>query len=344
MVGDVEIEEADSLDGVAAPQFTKQIVGHQKVFDLLRTQLAQNRLPSGILIHGPKGIGKASLAYYFARYVFAETGDESSERVDEQVFAGSHPNLYVLKRALRERGTGFYNEIRVDEVRVMLRKLHQTRGRAGHRILIVDAIDDCNTNAANALLKTLEEPPADTHIILVSHRPGRLLPTLRSRCQAHSARTLSDQEVGEVLQTPETSVQDLERAISLAEGRPRSGFEAMSIGDDDVLHQLRHWLNSPKQSNSAAQIKACEYLADKKHGTELNFAREMILAWIADGTRKAAISSPSSLQYLASSNALWEKANTLFAQTDAFNLDGKASLMVLLDAIVLHEQVHGTQP
>lgn len=342
MVGVTEIEEADSLDGVAAPQFTQRIVGHKNVVDLLHAQLAQNRLPSGILIHGPKGIGKASLAYSFARHVFAETGDESPERVDEQVFAGSHPNLYVLKRALRERGSGFYNEIRVDEVRGMLRKLHQTRGRTGHRVLIVDAIDDCNINAANALLKTLEEPPADTHIILISHRPGRLLPTIRSRCQAHAVRTLDDQEVKEVLQSEEAALSDVELAVLLASGRPRSGFEAMSIGNDEVLQQLRNWLNSPKQSNSAAQIKMCEYLADKKHGTELSFAREMLLDWIAEGTRNAAISTKASSQYLASSNALWEKANKLFAQTDGYNLDGKASLMVLLDAIVMHEQIHGT--
>ncbi len=113
-------------------------------------RLAAGRLPGGILIHGPRGIGKATLAFDIARRIFAHTGDESPEHIAAQVAAGAYPNLFVMRKAARETGKGYYTAIRVEEVRRFIEELRMTRGRAGHRIALVDPIDDCNDSSANA--------------------------------------------------------------------------------------------------------------------------------------------------------------------------------------------------
>src|SRR5690606_9567358 len=134
--------------------------------------------------------------------------------------AGGYPNLFVLRKAPRDTGKGFYTVIRVDEVRNFVEELRMTRGRAGHRVAIVDPMDDANPNAANALLKILEEPPADTTFLLVSHRPGQLLPTIKSRCHPIALRPLSDAQVREVVVrvAPTADEAAVRSAVDLAGG------------------------------------------------------------------------------------------------------------------------------
>ena len=93
-----EVREPDQLDGVPPPEHQPAVVGHAEAIDGVRALLEGGRLPGGILIHGPLGIGKATLAFAMAREIFARTGDESPELVSEQVAAGAYPNLRVLRR------------------------------------------------------------------------------------------------------------------------------------------------------------------------------------------------------------------------------------------------------
>ncbi len=332
--------QADQLENVSAPELCRQLLGHEQVMSVLQRQLEAGRLPGGILLHGPRGIGKATLAFEFARRVLERTGDEDPERVREQVAAGAHPNLFVMRRVARERSPGFYSGIRVDEVRGALQRLHQTRGRAGHRIVIVDSIDDCNANAANALLKTLEEPPAQTHMLLISHRPGQLLPTIRSRCQAHPMRPLSDPQVREILQFHGSgeSSKRIDLAVSHAGGRPRRGLEMLGLPDSRILNDFSRWLEAPLKGGGEELLKIAETLANPKNSREAGFAREMVLDWIAREARQAATDPGEGRRRVASANELWEKANTLFEQTDSFNLDLRQSLTILLDEISAYAQ------
>ena len=209
-------------------------------------------IDSGALHHawlfaGPEGVGKATFAFDVARVVFGRTGDESPEHVAAQVAAGAYPNLRVLRKAPRDTGKGFYTAIRVEEVRSLIEEARMTRGRAGFRIVIVDSIDDCNPSSANALLKILEEPPPETLFLLVSHKPGGLLPTIRSRCQQVALRPLADAEVRAVLGEGPA----VEHAVELAAGRPRRGFEALALGDNAGLTALQGWLRGPENGGAA---------------------------------------------------------------------------------------------
>lgn len=333
----VERREADQIDGVPAPEFGT-LIGHEAALQSLAGALDRGRLPSAILLHGPRGIGKATFAFALARLILSRTSDESEERVAAQVAALSHPNLFTLRRTTDPANAGkYYAAIRVDDVRAMTLALRQTRGRAGFRVAIIDSIDDCNINSANALLKTLEEPPAETMFIVISHRPGGMLATIRSRCQSFGLRPVSGPEVGDVLTRirPELGDDDISRAVDFAGGRPRRGFEALMLEEGDVLDALRTWLTMPATQPTRAHLLIADGLAAAK-GAELAFAQDMIRDWLAAEAEAAARAGSAGRFRLASANTLWEKANALVADADIYNLDRRQTLVAVFDLICDH--------
>ena len=333
-----DIREPDQLEGVMPPEMQSRVVGHEAARANIMAALDAKRLPSGIMLHGPRGIGKATLAFDIARTVFTRTGDESAEHVAAQVAAGAYPNLRVLRKAPRETGKGYYTAIRVEEVRDLIGEARMTRGRAGFRIVVVDAIDDCNPSSANAMLKILEEPPPETLFLLISHRPGGLLPTIRSRCHSVALRPLSDADVAEVIGDRPGAAD----AVALASGIPRRAFEALAMGTDKGLASLQGWLRAPANGAAAVYLAVADSLAAEKDGAAYAFGRQMLLDWIAGEAREAAQSHGK--PRLASASELWEKANALFADADEYNLDARQTLISLLDAIRRHAQTHLSVP
>jgi DNA polymerase-3 subunit delta' len=337
---EVPEREPDQLGGVRLPEYQQVLRGHAGAAAALESRLDAGRLPGGILLHGPRGIGKATFAFDFARKVFTRTGDEEPDHIAGQVASGGYPNLFVMRKAPRDTGRGFYTAIRVDEVRRFVEELRMTRGRAGHRIAVVDSIDDCNASSANALLKILEEPPLDTTFLLVSHRPGSLLPTIGSRCLKVALRPIADEDVRSVLADgmPEKEG-SLDEAVALADGRPRQGFEALLMGEGGHLGALRGWLADPLRAPSAARIALADALGASRDGAELRFARRLIADWIAYEAQSAATKGAAARQRLASANELWDKARLSLADADEYNLDMRQTLVALFDAITRHQQL-----
>ncbi len=323
--------EPDQLDGVALPEHCLSVFGHDKQRARLNEAIATGRLPGGVLLHGPRGIGKASLAFSFARDLIAATGDEGRQRVDEQAFAGAHPNLFVLRRGLRDTGKGYSAFIRIEEVRTLIERLHRTRGRPGHRVVIVDAIDDCNRNAANALLKILEEPPPETTFVLVSHQPGGLLPTIRSRCQDLALRPLGDRSLTELLTTVGIDRARIPELVGIADGRPRRAFEYLSLADVAALTALKDFLAAPEKAGQGATLALADLLAGAPEA-ERQIARDMLFDHIAFAAQNAARSGVAG-KYLASLIELWDKAIPLFTNAETYNLDMVETFVILLDAI-----------
>jgi DNA polymerase-3 subunit delta' len=328
--------DPNALDGVITPERRQRARGHQAARAAIASQVAERRLPGAILLHGPMGIGKATFAFEVAAAMLTATGDEDGHRVEEQVAALSHPNIALLRRRPKD-AKGYYTVIRVEDVRQLRDSLHHTRGRAGHRIAIIDSIDDCNPAAANALLKTLEEPPADTTFLLVSHRPGQLLPTIKSRCHNLALRPIAADDVRAILLEHDAGLAaaELDRAIALSGGRPRRAFETLALEADSALGALQNWLADPGHHPAGVALRLAEVLGADSQSPELSFAREMLDDWMADEARSAAM-QPGARMRLASANELWDKAHSLFADADAINLDMKQTLVAIFDAIRKH--------
>jgi DNA polymerase-3 subunit delta' len=330
------VTDPDGIDGAPLPERRQRALGHDAARQAITAQIASHRLPGAILLHGPQGIGKATFAFEIAAAILTATGDEPAHRVEEQIAAMSHPNVFLLRRRPKD-GKGYYTVIRVEDVRELRDGLHHTRGRSGHRVAIIDSIDDCNPSAANALLKTLEEPPADTTFLLVSHRPGQLLPTIKSRCHNLALRPVSAAAVRSVLTEHDASLgaAELNRAVSLSGGRPRRAFETLALAPDSPLSALQTWLVNPAQFPAAVPLQLAEALGADTQSPELSFAREMLDDWMADEARNAAMQGGARMR-LASANELWDKAHALLAEADQINLDMKQTLAAIFDAIRKH--------
>lgn len=325
-----------ALEGLPLPEQRQEALGHDTVRSTILAQLDDRRLPGAILLHGPQGIGKATLAFELAAAILGATGDEVPVRVQEQVAALSHPNLSVLRRRAKD-SKSFYTVIRVEDVRELRAALNHTRGRAGHRIAVIDSIDDCNPAAANALLKTLEEPPPETLFFLISHRPGQLLPTIKSRCHNVALRPLPDALLRDLLtrERPDLEGSALDRAIQLAGGRPRRAFETLALAEDSPVGALLVWLGNPAAAPIAAELQLANALGSDPQSPDMSFAREMLSDWLAGEMRESAMTS-SDRRRLASATELWDKAHALLDEADSVNLDMKQTLVVIFDAIRKH--------
>lgn len=204
--------EADKLEGFPHPRETMRLFGQDAAQREMSAALAGGRAHHAWLLSGPAGIGKATLAYHVARAALARSDERdlfgdglaiaADGPTDRQVRALTHPALFLVRRIYDTRTKRLTQTIPVDELRRLKTFLAHTVGNESRRIVIVDSADDLNANAANALLKALEEPPANTMFLIVTAAPGRLLPTIRSRC-----RTLS---------MPPLGVRDLADAVNAA--------------------------------------------------------------------------------------------------------------------------------
>ena len=168
------------------------ILGQDRAVEAFRSAWSSRRLHHGWLLAGPRGVGKASFARAAATRVLAEAAGPPIDApgletppdhpIARLIAAGSHPDFRWLERLERPTG-GLARNISVDQIRSLRELLAVTPSMSPWRAIVIDAADDLEASAANALLKMLEEPPADTLFFLVSHAPGRLLPTIRSRCR-----------------------------------------------------------------------------------------------------------------------------------------------------------------
>lgn len=199
---ETSLPEPDRVEGAPHPRETPQVFGQAAAEAAFLEAYSTGRLHHGWLLTGPRGVGKATLAWQIARFLLATPQVEEggglfgdapamptslavadTHPVARRMLSGAEPGLFVLRRGPNDKGDRLSAEIRVDEVRRLKSFLHLSAADGGRRVVIVDSADELNVAAANALLKLLEEPPAGATLLLISHQPSGLLPTIRSRCR-----------------------------------------------------------------------------------------------------------------------------------------------------------------
>jgi DNA polymerase III subunit delta' len=224
---------------VLAPRENPDLLGHDNTERELRRLVEAGRLPHAILLSGPRGIGKATLAFRFARFLLAigsAAGDGLATDLESSVFrrvaSGGHADLLTVERAYDPRRRRLRSDIIVEDTRAIAGFFRLTAAEEGWRVVIVDGAEEMNRNAANALLKILEEPPPRGLLLLVSHSPGLLLPTVRSRCRHFPLAVLPQAAVLQLLEQyrPELTKAEAEALAGLAEGSIGRAIELADAG------------------------------------------------------------------------------------------------------------------
>ena len=232
-MSDDALPEPDRRDGVPHPRDTVALFGQDAAQAAFLTAFNSGRLHSGWLIAGPQGVGKATLAYRIAAFLLSgpdagglsgapQTLDLPDGQPDLRLIrAGAHPRLFVLRRSINPDARPpprLRQQIVVDDARALRRFFGLSAADGGRRVVIVDAADELNVSAANAILKLLEEPPALATLLLVAHQPSRLLPTIRSRCRSLQLHPLAAPDMARALDAAGVAVDAPDRVAALAGG------------------------------------------------------------------------------------------------------------------------------
>ncbi len=318
------------------PRANPLFVGHSAAVASLYSAAMSGRLHHAWLIGGQPGIGKATLAYRFARWVLAgattpDLSVDPSHPAFRRVAANTHADLLTIDKRFDEKRKKMQSEIVIATVHEVGKFLRLTPGEGGWRVVIVDGAEEMNRNAANALLKLLEEPPKRAILLLVSHAPGRLLPTIRSRCRVLNLAPLAEDEVAGLLSTyaPELSNTDRRKLAGLAEG---SIGAALTLAAEDGVEMAA--LVDEALASPLAPARA-QAIADATARSEDGFTIFITLlrSGIASATRRAARAQKPAL---AGQVLLWQDFARIEREVESLNLDKRAAVIVALS------QLHGT--
>lgn len=362
---------------IPAPIGNPLLFGQTEAETALLAAARSGRLPHAWLVTGLRGVGKATLAYRFARFLlsggaaadngpdlFGEKPTPTDLSVDPQhpvfrrLIAGAHPDVQALtrtpnpkdlrkldnlsgkERLEKERKLKLRSEIGIDQVREAVRFLHMTSSEGGWRILIVDSADEMSSNAANALLKVLEEPPPDALLLLVSHSPGGLLPTIRSRCRHLPLAPLDEAVVRDLIgrYRPEIEATDAAALARLSEGSIGRALELEAIGGLDLYRELVELLGSLPKVDGGKLYLFAERLAGDNSGMAFRTGSDLLCWWLARMIRHHATRQPveevvpgegAVMQRLVGPRdlapwlALWENLTRLFGRAESASLDRK---------------------
>ncbi|MGY3603646.1 DNA polymerase III subunit delta' [Bradyrhizobium sp. Leo121] len=320
---------------VRHPRETPDFFGHREAETALLAAYRSGRIPHAWLIGGTAGIGKATLAYRMARFVLAHRDPlapsvqqaetlavDPQDPVARQVAAGAHGGLLVLERGLNDRGV-LRTVITVDETRETISFFGSTAAVEGWRVCIVDTVDELNPNAANALLKILEEPPQQSLFLLVSHAPSRVLPTILSRCRKLLLRPLDTDDVIRAASAAAEMAPDDPALIEAAAAAEGSVARALNLlgGDALKLQQKTAALLATLPQVDPRELHALADSLGLSDRVALAAFIEGVERWISDRLRTG--DPNANLPRLARLAEVWEKIVLAARDTEAYNLERK---------------------
>jgi DNA polymerase III subunit delta' len=286
-------EQYDTLPGVPAPILTRRLFGHDEQLSILAQSHQSGRLHHALLFEGPSGIGKATAALRLAQHLVVRSdrlgpsrelnllGEDSDDY--RQLANGTHLQVLHLSRSFDAKTEKFKTMLTVDEVRRIGHFLSRTNTGAGYRTVIIDAADDMNAAAANALLKNLEEPPARTVFILISHGARGLLPTIRSRCQAVKFMALGHTDLQNAVAAATAGNTPDEELIVLSEGSVRRALTLSTFGGLEIVRTANQLIETQKLDPDKAAK-----LGDAMTGRDADIQYQMLTDHLLSKVARAA--------------------------------------------------------
>ena len=317
-------------------------VGHDKAWRQFATACDSHKIHHGWILSGPRGIGKSAFALRAAAMLVDPENAYAS-----MIARGSHPDILSVKRlpkeALKEDEdiddvTEFKRSITVDQIRGLQQSLTTRPGLSNRRAIIIDAADDLERGGANALLKSLEEPPVGTFFFLISHASDRLLPTIRSRCQILRFEALSDADMANVLHhaVPEVSADEVQALIRLGNGTPGHALDFLGLDLKEIEDAMTSILRTGDRDN-ALRSGLADRLSLKAAQPRYEAFLRRAPSLIAEYTRKLDATQVSN------GVAAWEAASGLAARAIALSLD-KQSVVFQMGSLLASIQAHTARP
>jgi DNA polymerase-3 subunit delta' len=321
-----------SDEAIPHPRETLSLYGHAEAEQAFLDAYRAGRMPHAWLIGGPRGVGKATLAYRMARFVFAypeptAPGVQNAAHltlpadhpVVRRIAAQGHPDLLALERVEDEKGK-IPMFIPVDMVRKTIGFFGSTAGEGGWRVCIVDSADELNAAGANALLKVLEEPPAKALLLVVSHTPGRLLPTIRSRCRKLALRPLPAEDIARAAADPvgrDTADAEIKAAAAACDGSVARALDLLA----GTALAVRERVNTMLAALPAVDPRQLHALGDALGRDETAFTAfvDAVRDWLSARITVAG-AEPRRLDRMAE---VWEKLNATARDVIEYNLERK---------------------
>ncbi len=337
-------EQHDTLADIPEPSENPVLFGHEPEQMALAAAYASGKLHHGLIFSGPQGIGKATLAFRFARHILSHPdpagappalGDaDPASSLFRLVAHGGHPSILYLTRPVNERTKAFKSAVTVDEIRKVGRFLSMTAHDGGYRIVIVDPADDMNASAANALLKSLEEPPVRTLFILISHAAGGLLPTIRSRCQVVRFQALGDKALSSALSHLGLSLpaQTLPQLLERASGSVREAILLSQYGGLEISTEIERLVDEPN-FDTAGAWRLADAVSGRDQAMQFAIFNRRVLDLV--GARASAAAGRGQLAAAEKLAVLWQQSERTIVDAETYNLDKRQHVFGLMRR--LHE-------
>lgn len=335
-----DIPEADREDELPHPREVYELFGHDAQAQAMEDAFAAGRMHHAWMIVGPKGVGKATLAYRLARRALGAapiaTGvleASPEDPVCRQLENLAHPDFLLIRRPYNEKTKKLKGEITVDEARKAADFFSRSAGGGAWRVVIVDSADELNINASNALLKTLEEPPKRGLLILIVETPGRLLPTIRSRCRRLNLRPPPVEDTRDwLVRAHGIDAAKAQGASALAHGAPGLALAHAVSGASDLKSELDRLLSSLPRMDRGSALRLADQASRKGAEGRRAALMKFLSQYAQDQARSAALSEPG-----PKSAAAWLKAcdelRHLVRDADTLYLDPKQTVLAALGLI-----------
>ncbi len=326
------------------PENTHALFGHETAEAVLSKAWRSGRLAHGWLLTGSEGIGKATLAFRFARAILSGAMDAAAapalpglaipgdrlpdvaadDSAARKIAGSAHPGLRVIRRSVNPKTEKLRGEIVIDDIRGAMKFLSWTAADGGWRIVIVDPVDEMNRNAANALLKSLEEPPDKCLFLLVSHVSGTVLPTIRSRCQLLALSPLAPGDVRAAIgaAAPDLAPKADEALLDLAAGSPGRAIRLLDADAGALERRIGAILAEPDEADGIAALDLAEQVARAGATEAFRTVGQMLArrsAILARDAQDAAMRDAAA--------ALWFETAERFREAERLNLDRRHTVL-----------------